>query len=201
MTHPVPTPPARLLRGRDMADTLPPPPEPFDYCYEWETGYGIVRKFSATPHHGMPPTRAVALYTADQMRAALAAVPAQPVSDELIESLWYDAQRMWGDQTSVHPGEHVLFARLFERRISAAPQAVPVPAVLVHAKNLCLRLRKIADDEFAPGHWRIAADQAVDWIECANAVGIEQERRIIELERAIETAHGITADAAKGEKL
>ena len=53
--------------------TPPPLPEPFDYCYEWETGYGIVRKFSATPHHGIPPTRAVALYTADQMRAALAA--------------------------------------------------------------------------------------------------------------------------------
>ena len=108
--------------------TPPPLPEPFDYCYEWETGYGIVRKFSATPHHGIPPTRTVALYTADQMRAALAAVPAQPVSDELIESLWFDAQRAWGEQTSVHPGEHVLFARLLERRIAAAPQAVPVPA-------------------------------------------------------------------------
>ena len=65
------------------------------------------------------------------LEAALAAVPAQPVSDELIESLWYDAQRAWGEQTSVHPGEHVIFARLLERRIAAATLAVSVPAGLV----------------------------------------------------------------------
>ena len=97
---------------------LLPPPEPFDYCYEWETGYGIVRKFSATPHHGMPPTRAVALYTADQMRAALAAVPAQPVA-------W-----LCGDG---HPQHISAVQTITERRIYgprqplyAAPPAVPV---------------------------------------------------------------------------
>lgn len=69
-----------------------------------------------------------ALALCSNLRAAIAAVPAQPVSDELIESLWYDAQRAWGEQTSVHPGEHVIFARLLERRIAAATLAVSVPA-------------------------------------------------------------------------
>lgn len=60
-----------------MTDTLPPLPEPFDYCYEWDGPYGT-RKFSPAQHNGNRPTRSVALYTADQMRAyAAAAVAAE----------------------------------------------------------------------------------------------------------------------------
>ena len=100
--------------------TLPPLPEPDITAYVTDSA---MRSLKVRAHSD----RQLQAYA----RSALAAVPAQPVSDELIESLWYDAQRAWGEQTSVHPGEHVIFARLLERRIAAAPQAVPVPAGLV----------------------------------------------------------------------
>ena len=114
---------------------LLPPPEPFDYCYEWETGYGIVRKFSATPHHGIPPTRTVALYTADQMRAALAAVPAQPVATSArgLLAAWQAAanvlfvSRSSGQYTTDTVSRDDLI-QLIEAAFAAAPQAVPVPA-------------------------------------------------------------------------
>lgn len=102
--------------------TLPPLPEPFDYCYEWETGYGIVRKFSATPHHGIPPTRTVALYTADQMRAALAAVPAQPVAfmDDFGNVFPLAANKGAGSWMDDHKRNW--------KPLYAATQAAPVPA-------------------------------------------------------------------------
>ena len=107
---------------------LLPPPEPFDYCYEWETGYGIVRKFSATPHHGMPPTRAVALYTADQMRAALSAVPAQPVAwmDDFGNVFPLAANKGAGSWMDDHKRNW--------KPLYAAPQAVPVPARFTQAQ-------------------------------------------------------------------
>lgn len=138
---------------------LLPPPEPFDYCYEWETGYGIVRKFSATPHHGMPPTRTVALYTADQMRAALADhVPESelravidrcyaefcgrdymhlPLDEALRAALSaVPAQPVAWLCGDGHPHHISAVQTITERRIYgprqplyAAPQAVPVPAV------------------------------------------------------------------------
>jgi len=47
---------------------LPPLPEPFDYCYEWDGPYGT-RKFSSAKHNGNTPTRSVPIYTTIQMRA------------------------------------------------------------------------------------------------------------------------------------
>lgn len=51
-----------------MNDTtnLPPLPEPFTLCYEWDGPYGT-RKFSAAAHNGRGPDRAVAIYTAAQV--------------------------------------------------------------------------------------------------------------------------------------
>lgn len=107
-----------------MADTLPP-----DLRESAQAAHIALTCISTHPTLDMSDyLRGRVDAAAAGLEAALAAVPAQPVSDELIESLWFDAQRAWGEQTSVHPGEHVLFARLLERRIAAAPQAVPVPA-------------------------------------------------------------------------
>lgn len=50
-------------------DNLPPLPEPFDYCYEWDGPYGT-RKFSSAARNGRGPDRSVALYTADQVEEA-----------------------------------------------------------------------------------------------------------------------------------
>ncbi len=50
------------------ADTLPPLPEPWDYCYEWNGPYGT-RKFSAARHNGSLPDRSTPIYREDQLRA------------------------------------------------------------------------------------------------------------------------------------
>lgn len=55
-----------------MNDDLPPLPEPFDYCYEWDGPFGT-RKFSVSSYNGRGPDRSVPLYTADQLRAAVLA--------------------------------------------------------------------------------------------------------------------------------
>lgn len=47
---------------------LPPLPDPYDYCYEWDGPYGT-RKFSAAAHNGNRPNRAVMLFNDEQMRA------------------------------------------------------------------------------------------------------------------------------------
>lgn len=47
---------------------IPPLPEPFDYCYEWDGPYGS-RKFSVAPHNGRQPDRSVPIYRASQLHA------------------------------------------------------------------------------------------------------------------------------------
>lgn len=67
-----------------MADTLPPLPDPMDYCYEWD-GPWFTRKFSPNQYNGRRPDRSVALFTADQMRAyaiAYAAAAVQALETE-----------------------------------------------------------------------------------------------------------------------
>jgi hypothetical protein len=61
-----------------MSDVeLPPLPEPWEYCYEWNTPYGLHRKFNASHYNGAPCTNQVLVFTADHMRAyARAAVDA-----------------------------------------------------------------------------------------------------------------------------
>lgn len=60
---------------------LKPLPDPFDYCYEWDSPFGTVRKFSQAPHNGQGPDRSVTLFTADQMHAyALENRRAQPAA-------------------------------------------------------------------------------------------------------------------------
>ena len=60
------------LKGHEVNDDLPPLPEPFDYCYEWDGPFGT-RKFSVSSYNGRGPDRSVPLYTADQLRAAVLA--------------------------------------------------------------------------------------------------------------------------------
>ena len=60
-----------------MSVELPPLPEPWEYCYEWDTPYGLHRKFNASHYNGTPCTNQVLVFTADQMRTyARAAVDA-----------------------------------------------------------------------------------------------------------------------------
>ena len=59
-------------KGHEVNDDLPPLPEPFDYCYEWDGPFGT-RKFSVSSYNGRGPDRSVPLYTADQLRAAVLA--------------------------------------------------------------------------------------------------------------------------------
>jgi len=53
-----------------------PLPEPWSYCYTFETKTSRHLSFSANKYNGMPPTEAVPIYTADQMHAYAAAVSA-----------------------------------------------------------------------------------------------------------------------------
>ena len=66
---------------------LKPLPDPFDYCYEWDSPFGTVRKFSQAPHNGQGPDRSVTLFTADQMHAyALENRRAQPAAPAILMS-------------------------------------------------------------------------------------------------------------------
>ena len=78
-------------------DELPPLPDPFDYCYEWDGPYGT-RKFSAASHNGMKPTRSVPLFNAEKMRDYATAARAPLLAEldalrERAESAERDAQR------------------------------------------------------------------------------------------------------------
>ena len=66
------------------ATKLPPLPEPFDYCYEWDGPYGT-RKFSTASHNGRKPERSVPLFNADQMHACAEAARATLLAE--IEAL------------------------------------------------------------------------------------------------------------------
>ena len=66
------------------ATKLPPLPEPFDYCYEWDGPYGT-RKFSTASHNGRKPERSVPLFNADQMHACAEAARAPLLAE--IEAL------------------------------------------------------------------------------------------------------------------
>ena len=48
--------------------SMPPLPEPYDYCYEWDGPYGT-RKFSTAPHNGRQCDKTVSLFSAAQMHA------------------------------------------------------------------------------------------------------------------------------------
>ena len=67
------TPPVKVASTDGLGPNVEMP-APFDYCYEWDGPYGT-RKFSAAQHNGMTPTRSVALFNEQQMRAfAMAAL-------------------------------------------------------------------------------------------------------------------------------
>lgn len=52
-----------------MSNDQPPLPGPFDYCYEWFTQTGGVRRsFSGALYNGRGATNVFTIYTADQMR-------------------------------------------------------------------------------------------------------------------------------------
>ena len=70
-----------------MPEELKPLPDPFDYCYEWDSPFGTVRKFSQAPHNGQGPDRSVTIFTADQMHAyALENRRAQPAAPAILMS-------------------------------------------------------------------------------------------------------------------
>ena len=50
-----------------MTDRLPLP-NPWAYCYSFETNTSQHLSFSANKYNGAPPSRSVPIYTADQMR-------------------------------------------------------------------------------------------------------------------------------------
>ena len=53
-----------------------PLPEPWSYCYVFETETSRHLSFSANKYNGMPPTEAVPIYTKNQLHAHAAAVSA-----------------------------------------------------------------------------------------------------------------------------
>jgi hypothetical protein len=53
-----------------------PLPEPWSYCYTFETETSRHLSFSANKYNGMPPTEAVPIYTKNQLHAYAAAVSA-----------------------------------------------------------------------------------------------------------------------------
>jgi hypothetical protein len=53
-----------------------PLPEPWSYCYTFETETSRHLSFSANKYNGMPPTEAVPIYTKNQLHAHAAAVSA-----------------------------------------------------------------------------------------------------------------------------
>ena len=75
------------------ATKLPPLPEPFDYCYEWDGPYGT-RKFSTASHNGRKPERSVPLFNADQMHACAEAARAPLLAEiEALRKRAEDAER------------------------------------------------------------------------------------------------------------
>ena len=56
-------PPAKVASNDLLGHALP---DPWDYCYEWDGPYGT-RKFSQARHNGSLPSRAVPVFTAQQM--------------------------------------------------------------------------------------------------------------------------------------
>ena len=89
-------------------DNLPPLPEPFDYCYEWDGPYGT-RKFSSAARNGRGPDRSVALYTADQVEEARrAAILAER---ERFRAMFDEAL---SDHSITWPGEvDILYEKMF----------------------------------------------------------------------------------------
>jgi len=71
------------------------PVEPTDYYYEWDTGFGLRRSFSAAQYNGMPPNRSMPLLSAAAIDlSGLPVVP--PRSPDVASDLNY-----WLDEIGV----------------------------------------------------------------------------------------------------
>ena len=108
MTHPVPTPPARLLRGRDMADTLPPDLRTVLKAAVQLVDDDVIRVRDTDRH--------LLLSWLESANAAITAVPGQPVA-------WIDKNGNIKNGLDAMLAPNEWFTPLY-----AAPQAVPVPA-------------------------------------------------------------------------
>lgn len=103
---------------------LKPLPDPFDYCYEWDSPFGTVRKFSQAPHNGQGPDRSVTLFTADQMHAyALENRRAQPATDKQQAAIDNAAAFARGHDAGW--ASHELHVSL--QKADAAPSVAPAP--------------------------------------------------------------------------
>ena len=161
---------------------LKPLPDPFDYCYEWDSPFGTVRKFSQAPHNGQGPDRSVTLFTADQMHAyALENRRAQPAAPADAEPSVAPEPVAWTLQSELDAAQttcsaHLWFTNprnsawtaLFTReQIAAHPPRAPLTEAHVTAvvRSVCPNLAETSKA------WRDLVVECRYWLEAAHGIG------------------------------